>query len=323
MVKIGFIGCGGIARLHMSNLARIENVEIVAHTDVDIKKAEETARLYGGRAYSSYRDMLNKEDLDAVYVCTPPFAHGFEVEVVEKGVHLFVEKPVAMKIDVAKEVLRAIQRYGVINSVGYMLRYLKTTERMRRMASESTVGMALGFYIDNFWLPPNHWVLDKDKSGGQLVEHTTHVFDLARYVVGEIDTIYAELDNILLRDIPGITMENEAVVLMRFKNRAVGMIAAIWASKDTHKFIRLEVYAKDYVLEHMGRDLRVYRDGYIEEYKARLDPYFEEDRAFIEAVKKGSMEPIKCTYEDGMRTLAATIAANVAYAEKRIVKLQI
>ena len=48
MVRIGFIGCGGIARLHMSNLAKIENVEIVAHTDVDIKKAEETARLYGG-----------------------------------------------------------------------------------------------------------------------------------------------------------------------------------------------------------------------------------------------------------------------------------
>ncbi|RLE88142.1 MAG: glycosyl transferase family 1, partial [Thermoprotei archaeon] len=160
MVKIGFIGCGGIARLHMSNLAKIENVEIVAHTDVDIRKAEETARLYGGRAYSSYRDMLNREDLDAVYVCTPPFAHGFEVEVVEKGIHLFVEKPVAMKIDVAKEVLKAIQRYGVINSVGYMLRYLETTERMRRMASESTIGMVLGFYIDNFWLPPNHWVLD-------------------------------------------------------------------------------------------------------------------------------------------------------------------
>ena len=321
MVKIGFIGCGGIARLHMSNLAKIENVEIVAHTDVDIRKAEETARLYGGRAYSSYRDMLNREDLDAVYVCTPPFAHGFEVEVVEKGIHLFVEKPVAMKIDVAKEVLKAIQRYGVINSVGYMLRYLETTERMRRMASESTIGMVLGFYIDNFWLPPNHWVLDKDKSGGQLVEHTTHVFDLARYVVGEIDTIYAELDNILLRDVPGVTMENEAVVLMRFKNRAIGMIAAIWASKDTHKFVRLEVYTKDYVLEYIGRDLKVYRDGYIEEYRAKLDPYFEEDRAFIEAVKKGSMEPIKCTYEDGMKTLAATIAANVAYTEKRIVKL--
>ncbi|RLE77780.1 MAG: gfo/Idh/MocA family oxidoreductase [Thermoprotei archaeon] len=319
-LKVGFIGCSGIAKRHMANLSKLEGVKLAAFCDVVPKKAVEAALTYGGRAYSDYRGMLRREELDAVYVCTPPYAHGFEVEVAERGIHLFVEKPVAMDLRTALEVERAIEKAGVLSSVGYMLRYSDLTELMRsKLRGEGPPGMVLGYLIDNFKLPLDHWVLDRSKSGGQVVEHTTHIFDLARYVVGDVSRVYAEFDNILLRDIPGITMENEAITILRFKNGAVGVVCGIWSSPDTHTFMRLEVYCKDVVLEHGVHYLRVYSRDEVYERRSNVDFYMEEDRAFVEAVRKDRPELIKCPYEDGVKTLKVTLAANEAASTGRVV----
>jgi len=321
-VKIGFVGCGGIAKLHVSKLKRVGGVELRAFVDVVRGRAEELASRCGGTAYTSLEEMLRREELDAVYVCTPPYAHGFEVEIVERGIHIFVEKPVALDLKTARDVERAIARSGVISSVGYMLRYLDVTDIMREFASKSTVGLVMGFHVDSMFLPPGHWVLDKSKSGGMLVEHNTHVIDLARYVVGDIERVYAELDNRLLGDVrPGATMENEAVVALRFKCGAVGFVTGIWTSKRTRNFLKLEVYTSDYVLEHGVRYLRIYGDEEFRERKSFVDGYLEEDRAFVKAVEKGDESLIKCPYTEGVETLKVTLAANVSAAERRPVSI--
>ncbi len=273
-LRVGFIGCGGIAKRHMANLSKLEGVRLAAFCDIVPRRAAEAALTYGGRAYSDYRKMLRREELDAVYVCTPPYAHGFEVEVAERGIHLFVEKLVAMDLRTALEVERAIEEAGILSSVGYMLRYSDLTELMRsRLREGGPPGMVLGYLVDSFKLPLDHWVLDRSKSGGQVVEHATHIFDLARYVVGEVARVYAEFDNILLRDIPGATTENEAVTVLRFKNGAVGAICGIWSSPDTHTFMRLEVYCKDAVLEHGVHYLRVHGCDEVYERRSNVDFY--------------------------------------------------
>jgi len=322
VLKIGFIGCGGIARHHMKNLSNLEGVKMIAFCDVVFSKAKEVASLYHGNAYSDYREMLKKEKLDAVYVCTPPYAHGFEIEVVEKGIHIFVEKPVAINLETALKIENAIRKSGVINSVGYMLRYSDLTELMKsRIEEEGPIGMVLGYYIDSFWLPLTHWVLNKSKSGGQVVEHTTHVFDLARYVIGDVSRVYAEFDNLLLKDIPNITMENEAITVLRFKNGAIGMIAGIWSSMKTHTFVKLEVYCKKAVLEHGIRYLRIYKHDEIHEKRTNVDCYFEEDKAFIKAIKEDDPNLIRCPYNEGVKTLRVTLAANEAAMTGKVIFL--
>ncbi len=205
-----------------------------------------------------------------------------------------------------------------------MLRYLDITDLMKRLVQENApVGMVLGYYIDRFWLPPNHWVLDKSKSGGQVVEHTTHIFDLARYVVGEVSRVHAEFDNILLKHIPNVTMENEAITILRFKNGAVGMICGIWSSVATHMFTKLEAYCKDLVVERSDmKYLKIYKHKEVREIISSVDPYFEEDVAFIKAVKEDKPELIKCPYEDGVKTLRVTLAANEATRERKVIFLE-
>jgi len=110
-VRVGFIGCGGIANLHMNNLSRIEGVELVAFCDVDEGRAKAAAERFKGNAYTDHRKMFEREQLDAVYICIPPHAHtDQEILAAQAGVAIFVEKPVARTLDKALEILEAIKK---------------------------------------------------------------------------------------------------------------------------------------------------------------------------------------------------------------------
>src|SRR5437764_564245 len=96
-VRCGFLGVGGMASIHLRNLATMEGVTLAAVCDVAEGRAEEVGRQYGATAYTDITAMLDGERLDALYVGVPPFAHtSQELAAIERGVHLFVEKPVAL-----------------------------------------------------------------------------------------------------------------------------------------------------------------------------------------------------------------------------------
>ena len=75
-VKIGVIGVGGMASGHMKNLAGFEDVEFAAMCDISKERASQASQEFGGNSYTDFKEMYDKEELDAVYICTPPFAHG-------------------------------------------------------------------------------------------------------------------------------------------------------------------------------------------------------------------------------------------------------
>ncbi|RLI44700.1 gfo/Idh/MocA family oxidoreductase [Candidatus Bathyarchaeota archaeon] len=325
VVKIGFVGCGGIAHTHMDRLRKIKEARMVAFYDIVPEKAREAAESVGARAYPSLQEMLDKEELDAVYVCVPPFAHGFESEIIERGINIFVEKPVALSMDIARKIESAIRRAGVLSSVGYMWRYFDTTALAKKALEENgPVGMVEGLYIDPFWFPPGHWWIDKRKSGGQVIEQSTHVFDLARYLVGDVARIYAELDTLLLTDVPGFKTEDVSLVTLKFKNGAMGVVLSTCASRKTFAWTGLKVIAKKAVVEHGGHSgtLKIYRDDEIEEIRPTFDPYLEEDRIFIRAIATGDGSEIRSPYSDAVKTLEVTIAANKAAEKARVVVIQ-
>jgi predicted dehydrogenase len=95
-IRIGFVGTGGIANTHFDALSQLEEAQLVAFCDIDSARAERAAARFSGRAYTDWRTMLDAESIDALYICLPPYAHdGVEIEAAQRGVHLFVEKPVA------------------------------------------------------------------------------------------------------------------------------------------------------------------------------------------------------------------------------------
>src|SRR5215472_3502203 len=100
-VRLGFVGCGGVAQQHFKGLAELPDAEMVAFCDINAEAAEKSAAQYGGRAFTSHEAMLGDTGLDALYIILPPFAHGpAEHAAIERRMPFFVEKPVGNDLEV-------------------------------------------------------------------------------------------------------------------------------------------------------------------------------------------------------------------------------
>ena len=127
MVRIGFVGSGGIAGHHMRQLVTLENAKMVAFCDIDSSRAENAAKEYEGTAYTSYKEMYDQEDLDAVYICLPPFAHtDQELLAIEKGLAIFVEKPIATMVAKAEEIAQSIDLSKIRHRTIHFLNPIQT-----------------------------------------------------------------------------------------------------------------------------------------------------------------------------------------------------
>ncbi|HID94711.1 MAG TPA: Gfo/Idh/MocA family oxidoreductase [Candidatus Latescibacteria bacterium] len=319
-VRVAFLGAGGIAKTHMDILAKMDDVRMVAFCDVDPQRANEAANQYDGRAYTDFREMLEKEDFEALYVCLPPFAHeDQELLATKKGIHLFVEKPVALDAETADRVSEAIEKNGTISSVGYNWRYLDLTGRMAEVLKRKKISFALGSWIGGFVSVP--WWRVMGKSGGQMVEQTTHIFDLARYFLGEVKTVYAIANSGTMLDIPEYDIHDSSTVSLFFHSGAICNITSACIAGQS-PMVALKVYTRDLTVENDYQRLTIYRPGHREVIENGNNPYLEEDKAFIDAVRTGDTSKIHSTYSDAVRTLKVTLAANESIKGGKPVQLQ-
>ncbi|MCX8171134.1 MAG: Gfo/Idh/MocA family oxidoreductase [Candidatus Bathyarchaeota archaeon] len=312
--NVGFIGCGGIAVTHAERLKTLEEIHMAAFADIVKERAKIMAEKYGGRYYSDWREMLNRENLDIVYICLPPFAHSDEVMVAaEKGIHVFIEKPIALDMKIAREMVRSIQKNRVKSQVGYNCRFGYAIEEAKRLVSSGEageVGLTLGMYWCHFIR--KDWWIDKSKSGGQIVEQSTHLFDALRYICGDVEVVYGLMNRKFWIDVPEMTIEDVSSVAFRFKSGAVGAITAtIWGANAQWWFKWL-IAAKNYTFE--SRDINT-----LTLYSTRpptkvmmvseeRDTYLLEAKDLIRAIleDKETRTPI----EEGAKTLEFTLAAS-------------
>lgn len=317
-VRIGFVGAGGIANAHMNVLQAVDDVQIVAVADVIQERAELVAARFVARAYSDYREMIKNEKMDALYVCVPPFAHkDQEILAARKGIHLFVEKPVTVNFDKAREVRDEIERSGIVSAVGYHWRYSSHTDRARAILSDRKIGMVLGYWMGGF--PGVHWWRRMDESGGQMVEQTTHIFDLARYICGDVTEVFAAYANRLSENIPEFDINDVGTATLKFESGVVGSISNTCVLSVPHD-VGLHVIAKDLVIEIHG-DLKIVEPGHTEVFTGGVNSMLEENRIFIDAVRSGNKSEIRSDYADAVKTLAVTLACNESARSGQPVKV--
>jgi len=306
-VKIGFVGVGGIAGVHLENVSKIDHAEIVAVCDIVEENAKKKGLEFNATAYTDLDAMLENEALDAVFVCVPPFAHGeIEEKIVKRGIHLLVEKPLGLDLETVQKKAKAIKESGAICGVGYCLRYLDTVAKAKDYLKDKTIAMVRGHYITSF--VPTPWYREINKSGGQLVEQSTHTLDLMRYLAGDIDQVYANMRLQVLSDIPNIDIPDVTSVNVTFESGAVGHLDSSIIQFDHRSGI--EILGKDFRVVIDGTNLTIAEKDYSNTYQSKVDFYLEQDRRFIEAVMKGDAELLLSSYDDGVKTLAATLAAN-------------
>jgi predicted dehydrogenase len=308
--KVGFIGVGLIATSHLENLSAMDGVEIAALCDVSPAALEKAQQRFGGRTYSDHRQMLDDQKLDAVYVCIPPFAHsGQELDVLASGAALFVEKPVTLDLELGRKVAQEIERRGAVACCGYHWRYADTTRRVRELLPASEIAQVLGRWLGGIWMAL--WWKVKELSGGQIVEQVTHLFDLSRYLVGDITEVTAFAAGGHVHDVEGYTLDDASVANVRFATGAVGNFSQT-CILDRGLGSDLTLIGRNRAALFSTSSLRVTEPDRITEYPAR-DPALKlEDEAFIRAVRAGDPSGLLSTYADALQTVTTTLAAEAS-----------
>jgi len=309
-VNIGFVGAGGIATdFHLPALKEIEGVTIAALCDADRSRAQAAADKFGGRVYSDHRELLDKEQLDALFVCLPPFAHtDAEMLAAAKGVHLFVEKPIVLDMQQGLEIAGAIKKAGIISCVGYQVRYMPVSSALRDFLRGKTIAMVAGNRWGGVPGDENHWWRVMEKSGGMLHEMATHNVDFMRYTVGDIASVCARYSLKALVGVKNLTVPDAQVALLEFRNGATGYFAATCALTQGGGWGSIDVILKDMMVRTNFSQITVSPEG------AAAIPLPEQgmsiQQAFIHALRTGDRSAIRSDYWDALKTTEVTLGAN-------------
>jgi predicted dehydrogenase len=297
----------------MARVAAIDGVRIVAIADVDESRAQEAAAQYHAHAYTDYRRLLEEEEIDALYVSVPPFAHEeAELLAAHTGRHLFVEKPVVLDLDLGREIAAALDEAGVVSCVGYQLRLLDTTRQARAFLAGKTVAMV----TCRRWggLPGQPWWRRMALSGGQLVEQTTHQVDLMRYIMqDEIVEVFAWYALRTMHDVEGLDIPDTQCALFKFASGALGTLSTTPMLNRGAGRGELEFLLRDQIL-CWGVERNRLEPEDDPAVTAPPQPTPNIDQAFIAAVLARDPALSPCTYRDGLQTCAVTLACNQSAA---------
>jgi predicted dehydrogenase len=320
-VKIVFIGCGGIANAHMERLAKISDVKFVGMCDIEKEKSEKAARIYGGQVFTDYKKMLKEIEVDACYICIPPFTHkDQEITCIEKNIPFFIEKPVHLDLKKAKKIAEKIKEKKIITSVGYVLRYFDIVDKAKEILKNEEIGLVRGTYWGEVPGGGYGWTHKKEMSGGQLIEQATHTVDMMRYFLGEIEQVFAyKFEGINNKIYQGYNSEDASTTLIKFTNGIIGNISCTWLLRGFSSSV--EVIGKDIILTYQGNTITIEKGNKKETYISNLDPMLEEDKAFISSIIKKDPSMIKSDYIDALKTFEVTIRANESMKKGKVINI--
>jgi len=227
-LRTAILGCGHIAKRHADILATLDSVRLVGFCDQNVPAAEEFALRYGpGPVFEHWAQMYEELDLDLIYICLPPFAHADEVsQACQHGVHIFLEKPIALTSELARTMARDVVESGVKCQVGFMYRFGEAAEWLKNRIGDPAPAKA--FMVARYSCNSLHswWWRDKAKSGGQLVEQAIHLLDLARFFLGEPESVYSSQANLFHQGVEDYTVEDASATVIRFRNSSLAVMAA-------------------------------------------------------------------------------------------------
>jgi predicted dehydrogenase len=311
MMRLALIGCGGIGQAHSEMLRAQGDARIIACCDPNEAAANAMAGQWGAKAYPNLSSLLERETVDAAWICVPPSFHqGEELLLADRRIPFFVEKPVSLDLAYALKVKAAVEKAGIITSVGYHWRYKESV----RLARERIRGQAIPL-VSVVWstsMPPVEWWQKMATSGGMLVEQVTHLLDLARYLVGEVSEVSGLAYYEPAFDIPLTTAVN-----LSFESGSIGSVAASTLG-DAPNVPSFRVFLKNQSLDIRSRELVIAEQGKPEEKLGGFDNGMpEEQRCFLNAVARKDPTGVTSPYADAVESLRLSLAANHSIRTKK------
>ncbi len=312
--KVGFVGAGGVALRHARHLAQLKDVRVVAVTDPNVEAAQSFAETTDAAAVKDLGELI-KTSPDAVYVCVPPHAHGaIEEQLLDAGIAMFVEKPLAMDLPTAERIAAIARTAGVVTAVGHHWRYSPAVDLVRDLLAGRPVRLVVGSWIDR--VPPVPWWSKRALSGGQIVEQAVHVLDLIRLLCGDVVEVDAYA-NSAPPGTPGADVDGATVAILKLKSGAVGSVSAACCVDWKHS-AGLELHADGLSITIREDDIAAKTpQGLVRRSLQPDDAKQAADRAFIDAVvgKGSAPSGILVDYDEALKThqLACAIAASAVH----------
>lgn len=311
-IRVGIYGTGQMAsRTHIPNLQKLGGVEIVAVCDLEAKLARTIAEEFNiPIAYDDGHEMVEKEEINILYSCVPAFARtDVEIRAVERGIHLFSEKPQSTTMEVPLKIDEAVKKAGVFSTVCFRERYRPIFQEAKRLLDGKQVVHAR--FVSVSGRPENapsgmedNWQYQMDKAGGKAFDWGVHAVDYTRFMTG-LDIIKAQA--FYCQPFDAIKPLSSSINYLL--SSGATMTATFISADPTNQgnvpwftfFLdggRLEIFNYNRIL--LNGDL-VYEG---EEF----DPWFEQSRVFIGAVQTENASEILNDYHDGLYSLAPVLA---------------
>lgn len=190
MVRVALVGCGFMGRMHANVYSILDNASLVSVADRRPEKAEAFSKEFGAIAYTDFDDMLANEQIDAVDICLPTFQHReYAVRAAKAGKHVLCEKPMALSVAEAEEMIAACNEAGVKLMIGHCIRFWPEYAYLKKLTDEGRLGRLTSINLTRygefpFWSSDN-WLADESKSGGGALDMHIHDTDFILYLKGE------------------------------------------------------------------------------------------------------------------------------------------
>jgi len=269
-MKVGVVGCGFIAtEVYLPILSRHPLVESISISEIDSNRLHSVGTKFGiphERLFPDYKKML---DVDVVFILTPPYLHTQMIlDCLDKGKHVFVEKPMCLYTPEAEKIMSRVDETGLTVYVGYNLRFMPQIALTKQLLNEGKIGRPI-FISENYLaddvytrgIPSDSFYLSREKGGGVLNDAFCHLIDLATWTIGSN-----------IKDIRGVVDDSEvdkvAAAVIKFENGLVGTLRALWAPLSNfmptrrlkvievigaHGYMIAELYAGSLLIHRKGK----------------------------------------------------------------------
>jgi predicted dehydrogenase len=328
-VRVGFVGLGAGAQHHLSVIADLEGVCVAAVCDLDEGRAQSTAQPIGARPYTDWGSMMEEAELEAVFVCTPPEHHARPtIGAFERGIPVYLEKPLARKIDDGLAIVAAWEASGAVCAVGYQWRSLELLSDLRAALGTATPGLLVSRSIgpteptrgDLAELGPgaaDRWFADPGRGGGILFELGSHDIDLQLAIAGPVVSVHAAASSGLLA-LAGRTstaLHDAIAATLRFASGGLGTIHVAWTKEQEPPLYALDIVAAEMSL-HLLLDPVFRLEGHTQGGEVlavgTTNPRRSTLTRFFDAVRHGDRDAVACSPLDALGTLRVTLACERA-----------
>jgi myo-inositol 2-dehydrogenase / D-chiro-inositol 1-dehydrogenase len=315
-MRIGLIGCGWIAETHLANLKALGE-QVACVCDPDPERRAWAAGLTGAEAFADWESLLESGEPEALLVCTPPRLHReVTVQALERGLPVYLEKPVARDLEEARVIVAAAERTDVVCAIGYQWRAITWVPQVRDLFADRSLGLLAVRMFGS--TAGRTWFTDQAAGGGQVLERASHGIDLVQAIAGPAVSVSATGANVPLAgaDRPaGSEIDDVLALTLQLERGAVATVQVVWQREDLPRTYELDVIGDGAriqgVLDPEFR-ARGLADGTPVDLQDSGAPSEHSLERFLAAARAGAPGEVACAPAQATASLATALACEQA-----------